>query len=230
NNKKVIVTGNPVRGAFKRIRTLPYPPISPNGAGIKILVLGGSLGATIFSDVIPHAIAEMPEALRHRFAIVQQCRAEDIERVRKTYESVGVAPKLATFFDNVSEHMAVAHVVISRAGASTISELAEAGRPVILVPYPLALDDHQTVNARSIENRGAGWLIPQDGFTPESLARLLESFVNHPNTLTSAAEAAKSLGGNNAADAVADQIEKINDALSSRGSGAGSQTARKKAA
>ena len=193
-------------------------------------MLGGSLGATIFSDVIPHAIAEMPESLRQRFAIVQQCRAEDIEEARKTYESVGMAPELATFFDNVSEHMAVAHVVISRAGASTISELTEAGRPAILVPYPLALDDHQTVNARSIENREAGWLIPQDDFTPESLTRLLVSLVDRPNTLTSAAEAAKSLGGKNAADAVADQIEQISGVLSSGGFGAGSQPARKKAA
>ncbi|MGB0630308.1 MAG: undecaprenyldiphospho-muramoylpentapeptide beta-N-acetylglucosaminyltransferase [Alphaproteobacteria bacterium] len=230
NAAKITVTGNPVRHAFTGIRSRPYPPIGPNGEGVKILVLGGSLGATIFSDVVPRAIADMPDALRRRFAIVQQCRAEDIDRVRDIYESVGMSPELATFFDDIPERMASAHIVITRAGASTIAELAEAGRPAILVPYPHALDDHQTANARSIDDRQAGWLMPQDGFTPESLTIRLEGFVNLPNTLINAAEAAKSLGGRNAADVVADQVERLSGARPNGGAGPATDPVREIAA
>ena len=127
NSAKVTDTGNPVRRSFTDIREQPYPPIGPNGEGVRILVLGGSQGATVFSDVVPRAIADMPEALRRRFAIVQQCRPEDIDRVRRMYDSVGVNPELATFFDDVPNRMAAAHIVITRAGASTVAELAEAG-------------------------------------------------------------------------------------------------------
>jgi len=230
NASKVVVTGNPVRHAFSEVRNRPYPAIGPNGEGVKILVLGGSLGATVFSDIVPRAIADMPETLRRRFAIVQQCRAEDMDRVRETYDSVGLSPELATFFDDVPERMANAHIVITRAGASTIAELAEAGRPAILVPYPHALDDHQTANARSIDDRQAGWLIPQDGFTPESLTIRLEGFVNLTNTLTNAAEAARSLGGRNAADAVADQVERLSGARPNGGAGPASDPVREFAA
>ena len=115
NTPKVVCTGNPV-SAFSDVRAQPYPPISPRGKEIKILVLGGSLGATIFSDVVPRAITEMPEKLRRKFAITQQCRFEDIDRVHETYKKAGIKPNLRTFFDNVPQHMAAAHIVISRAG------------------------------------------------------------------------------------------------------------------
>ena len=207
NTPKVVFTGNPVRSAFSDVRAQPYPPISPRGKEIKILVLGGSLGATIFSDVVPRAITEMPEKLRRKFAITQQCRFEDIARVHETYKKAGIKPNLRTFFDNVPQHMAAAHIVISRAGASTIAELAEVGRPAILVPYPEALDDHQTANARAVEERNAGWLIPQESFTAKCLTKHLERFVTLPDTLPNAAEMAKTCGDRNAANLVADQVE-----------------------
>ena len=146
------------------------------------------------------------------------------------YAGVGMTPELATFFDDVPDRMAAAHIVITRAGASTIAELAEAGRPAILVPYPYALDDHQTANARSIDDHDAGWLIPQDGFTPESLSIRLEGFVNLPNTLVKAATAAKALGGRDAADAVADRVEQLSGARPNGGAGPATDPVREIAA
>lgn len=209
NAQKVVLTGNPVRRSFSQLRAQNYPSIDLNEEAIQILVLGGSLGAKVFSDVVPRAIAEMPENLRRRFVIVQQCRSEDIDRVHKTYKEAGVKQNLETFFENVSEQMAAAHIVISRAGASTIAELAEVGRPAILVPYPHAVDDHQTANARAVDDRRAGWHIPQEDFTSEYLTKHLERFVALPDKLLSAAEIAKSCGGRNSANAVADQVDLI---------------------
>ena len=209
NDNSTVRTGNPVRAAFSAIRDQDYPPIGPNGEGIKILVLGGSQGATILSEVIPRAFLEMPETLRSRFAITQQCRPEDIESVGQVYAEAGVSAELTTFFDNVPDRMAAAHIVISRAGASTVAELAEAGRPAILIPYPHAMDDHQTANARAVEASGAGWLIPQTGFTPDALTVRLESFVNLQSILIDAAKWACNVGGTSAAGALANQVEKL---------------------
>lgn len=227
---KAIVTGNPVRAAFSAARDRAYPPVGPNGEGVKLLVLGGSQGATVFSDIVPAAIAGMPETLRRRFAITQQCRAEDIDRVRETYASVGLTPELSTFFDDVPDRMAAAHIVITRSGASTVAELAEAGRPAILVPYPHATDDHQTANARSVDDKGAGWLIPHDGFTPEALTMHLERFVNHPGVLTDAAAAAHASGGRHAAAALVDEVERLTGARKNGGSGPATDPVREIAA
>lgn len=206
---KIVLTGNPVRAAFSAARAQEYPQIGPNGEGVKLLVLGGSQGARILSEIIPQAFAEMPETLRARFAVTQQCRPEDLDNVREIYAAANVSAELSTFFDDVPDRMAAAHIVISRAGASTVAELAEAGRPAILVPYLHATDDHQTANARAVEAKGAGWLIPQAGFTPEALTMRLESFVNLHNLLIDAARAAHDFGGRNAAAALADQAERL---------------------
>ena len=216
---KITQTGNPVRAAFSRVRQTPYPPIGPNGGGVKILVLGGSQGAAVFSDIVPAAITNMPEKLRRRFAITQQCRPEDIDRAGDIYASVGVASELSTFFDDVPQRMAAAHIIITRSGASTVAELAEAGRPAILVPYPHATDDHQSANARSVEDHGAGWLIPHEGFTPEALNMQLERFVNHPDVLNAAAAAAHQTGGKKAAAKLADLAENLGGKIVTGGAG-----------
>ena len=226
----VVLTGNPVRAAFSAVRDQEYPPIGPNGEGVKILVMGGSQGATVLSEVIPRALHEMPETLRRRFAITQQCRAEDIDNVRRIYAEAGVSADLATFFDDVPDRMAAAHIVITRAGASTVAELAEAGRPAILIPYPHAMDDHQTANARAVEASGAGWLIPQAGFTPEALTMRLESFVNLQNILIEAAKCAHDFGGASAAAALADQAETLMGVNFNGGRGPGTEPAREIAA
>lgn len=230
SNGNVVLTGNPVRAAFSAVRNQNYPPIGPNGEGVKILVMGGSQGATVLSEVVPRALQEMPETLRRRFAITQQCRPEDIDNVSRIYAEAGVSADLATFFDDVPDRMAAAHIVITRAGASTVAELAEAGRPAILVPYPHATDDHQTANARAVEASGAGWLIPQDGFTPEALTMRLESFVNLQNLLTDAAKCAHDFGGMAAAAALADQAEKLMGIRRNGDHGPGADPAREIAA
>lgn len=227
---KVVMTGNPVRAAFTEARETPYPAIGPNGEGVRVLVLGGSQGARILSEVIPAAFSEMPETLRSRFAITQQCRPEDLENVRNIYEAAGISAELSTFFDDVPDRMAAAHVLITRAGASTVAELAETGRPAILVPYLHATDDHQTANARAVETKGAGWLIPQAGFTPEALTVRLESFVNLQNILTDAAAAAHAFGGQNAASALADQAEQLFGVERNGGNGPGTAPVREIAA
>ncbi len=214
---KAILTGNPVRSAFGEVRERAYPPIGPNGEGVKLLVLGGSQGARVLSDIVPAAIAGMPPALRSRFSITQQCRPEDLDRVRAVYDGVGVNATLADFFDDVPDRLAAAHIVISRSGASTVAELAEAGRPAILVPYPHATDDHQTANARAMETLGGAWPIPESGFTAESLTIKLENFVNFPQKLVDAADAMKRAGGLNAAAALADRIGQLAGTASGAG-------------
>ncbi len=219
DRSKTVLTGNPVRAAFSAVRDLPYPAIGPNGEGVKVLVLGGSQGARVFTDVIPQAFAEMPATLRRRFAVTQQCRPEDMERAAAAYEAAGMKPVLAPFFADVPDRMAAAHVVIARAGASTVAELAETGRPAVLVPYPHATDDHQTANARALEAAGGAWTIPQTAFAPETLIMRLEGFANLPDTLRQAAERMRAAGGRNAAAAVADRIEALAGSAPVRGAG-----------
>ena len=230
SDDNVVLTGNPVRAAFSAVRQQAYPPIGPNGEGVKILVMGGSQGATVLSEIVPRALKEMPETLRRRFAITQQCRAEDIENVRRIYAEAGVSADLATFFDDVPDRMTAAHIVFTRAGASTVAELAEAGRPAILVPYPHATDDHQTANARAVEATGAGWLIPQDGFTPDALTMRLESFVNLQNILIDAAKCAHEFGSMSAAAGLADQAEKLMGVAGNGDHGPGADPVREIAA
>lgn len=222
---KAVLTGNPVRGAISTVREQAYPPIGPNGEGVKLLVLGGSQGARVFSDIVPQAVAEMPTALRSRFSITQQCRPEDIDRVRAAYAEINMQPTLQTFFDDVPARMSAAHIVITRAGASTISELAEVGRPAILVPYPHAMDDHQTANALAMESLGGAWLMPDAALTTEALILKLETFVNFPQKLIDAAATMKNAGGRDAAAALADQIEMLAGKAGNGTSGNGKSSA-----
>ena len=127
-------------------------------------MLGGSLGARVFSDIVPAALAALPEALRARLLVTQQCRAEDLERVRAAYAAAGSALNFAPFFPDVADRLREAHLVIARAGASTVAELAVAGRPAILVPLPGAIDDHQTANASALAERGRRLGHPAAGF------------------------------------------------------------------
>ncbi|HZB93208.1 MAG TPA: undecaprenyldiphospho-muramoylpentapeptide beta-N-acetylglucosaminyltransferase, partial [Stellaceae bacterium] len=166
---RVVLTGNPVRPAIAALRGAPYRAPEEDGA-FDILILGGSQGARALSQVVPAAFALMPEALRRRLRVTQQARAEDLEGVRRAHRASGVAAELAPFFNDVPERLARAHLVISRAGASTMAELAMVGRPAILVPYPHAADDHQTANARALEKAGGAWVVPQAEFTAAALA------------------------------------------------------------
>jgi UDP-N-acetylglucosamine--N-acetylmuramyl-(pentapeptide) pyrophosphoryl-undecaprenol N-acetylglucosamine transferase len=198
------VTGNPVRPAIAALAGTPY---LPPGVTVHILVLGGSLGARVFSDVVPSALAGLPAALRCRLRVTQQCRAEDVARVRAAYEAAGIPADLATFFPDVAERLAAAHLVIARAGASTVAELAVVGRPAILVPLPHAIDDHQTANAAALSDAGGAWLLPQPGFTPGALALRLERLLTETVLLCDAAAHAATLGHAGAAARLADLVE-----------------------
>jgi UDP-N-acetylglucosamine--N-acetylmuramyl-(pentapeptide) pyrophosphoryl-undecaprenol N-acetylglucosamine transferase len=202
---KLVHTGMPVRAAVLAQRDTAYPALDAGGP-IHLLVLGGSQGARILSEVVPAALARLPEALRARIHIAQQCRPEDLEAVRRAYDGTGIRATLDSFFADVPERLAAAHLVIARAGASTVAELTTLGRPAILVPYPFAIDDHQTANAHAVEESGGAWLMQQDGFTPETLAARLDSLFAQPETLARTARCARNAGRPDAAEALADLV------------------------
>jgi UDP-N-acetylglucosamine--N-acetylmuramyl-(pentapeptide) pyrophosphoryl-undecaprenol N-acetylglucosamine transferase len=190
---KVTRTGNPVRPAIAALAGQPYPPTEPD-LSLRLLVTGGSQGAGVFSTVVPEAVARLPEPLRTRLKISQQCRCKDLAQVCRAYRALGVEAELAPFFDDLPDRLAAAHLVVCRAGASTVAELTAAGRPAILVPYPFATDDHQTANACAVERGGGAWLIPQQTFTGAALAERLVSLFAAPASLIRAARAAREMG------------------------------------
>jgi len=198
------VTGNPVRQAIEAIT-----PYAVSTDTLRLLVLGGSLGARVLSDVVPAAVAALPPSLRERMSIVQQCRAEDLARVRDAYAGVGVAAELAAFFPDVASRLDAAHLVIARAGASTVAELAVAGRPSILIPLPGAIDDHQSANARALVHAGGALAFAQGLLTPALLASELATLCAMPQRFPRMAEAARALGQPHAAHSLADLIDTL---------------------
>ena len=198
-----VAVGNPVRPAVAALAGQGF--VQPQGS-VRLLVLGGSLGAKVFSDVVPAAVAELPGALRRRLNIVQQCRTEDLPRVRAAYEALGVPAELSPFFGDVAGLYGTAHWVIARAGASTVAELACAGRGSLLVPLPHAIDDHQSANARALADAGAAVVMPQPGFTPAALAARLAAVLESPDALGRAAAAAAVLAAPQAAATLADLV------------------------
>ncbi|EKV29992.1 pyrophosphoryl-undecaprenol N-acetylglucosamine transferase [Caenispirillum salinarum AK4] len=199
--------GMPVRQAIVDVRDTPYPDTGPD-ARLRVLVLGGSQGARVLSDIVPGALAALPEGLRRRLEVTQQCRPEDLDRVRGAYDEADLGHvALSDFFSDVPQRLAEAHLVIARAGASTVAEAMVVGRPAILVPLPHAIDDHQTANAQALDAAGGGWLIPQDRFTVELLAARLTDLFEMPATLRAAAGAARAVGVPDAAARLADLVE-----------------------
>lgn len=209
---KVEFTGMPVRDTVVAIRKTRYPSLKSKDV-LRILVLGGSQGTRIFSEMIPEALSLLSPKLRQKVHMVQQCRNEDLSNVRGIYERLGVSCELASFFDNIPEHLASSHLVISRSGASSCAELMVAGRPALLIPLPSAMDDHQTLNARWIAQAGAAWHISQNKFTANHLAAILQDFFSNPSVLIYASEAMRSLGQSDAAWRLAELIEKYSETL-----------------
>ncbi len=190
---KTVLTGNPVRVAVRALRDVPYPVLSQDGH-IRILVTGGSQGTSVFSQIMPAAIAALPMALRSRIRIDQQCREADIESARAAYAQLQVSADLSVFFTDIPARLAAAHLVIARAGASTITELMAAGRPAIVVPLPSAMDNHQYYNANALEECGGGWMMPQEGFTAAAVSARIETFLGLPERLAQAARCARDTG------------------------------------
>lgn len=205
---RVICTGNPVRGDIAQLAGTPYPEIG-GGEPLRLLVTGGSQGARVFSTIVPEAFAALAPDIRRQFKVVQQCRSEDLERVRARYEELGMPAELATFFDDLPARLADSHLLVARAGASTVAELSVIGRPAVLVPLPSAIDDHQTHNARALEETGGAWVMPETAFTPDALAHRLEMLVNLPTTLVGMAQASRSFGRLHAARDLADAVETL---------------------
>lgn len=202
---KLAHTGMPVRAAVAALRDAPYPALAEDGP-IRLLVLGGSQGARVLSEIVPSALAALPEALRGRLSVAQQCRPEDIEAVRGAYAGSGIDATLESFFADAPDRISAAHLVIARSGASTVAELTALGRPAILVPYPHAIDDHQTANARAVDEAGGAWLMPQPAFTSDALASRLEALFTQPGTLARAAGCARTAGRPDAAAQLADLV------------------------
>ncbi|GGC25515.1 UDP-N-acetylglucosamine--N-acetylmuramyl-(pentapeptide) pyrophosphoryl-undecaprenol N-acetylglucosamine transferase [Novosphingobium marinum] len=203
---RVTLVGNPVRSEVLTLRDQPFPPFTEEGL-LRILVTGGSQGARVLSEIVPDGLAMLPPALRARLQVTQQCRPEDIEAVRNRYASHDIPAELGTYFENMAERLADAHLFIGRAGASTIAELTAVGRPAILVPLPIATDDHQAANVREVVAAGGARSIRQHKFTASELAKQIQAMAQHPETLANAAHAAWNCGYPDAASDLADLVE-----------------------
>lgn len=203
---RTVVVGMPVRPALRGLYDIPYqPPVE--GQPISLVILGGSQGARIFSDVLPEAIRRLPASVRQRLVISQQARPEDVLRVTAAYADSDVQGiDIKSFFGDVPERLAGCHLLITRAGSSTVAEALVAGRPTVLVPYQFAADDHQTANAVSLENAGAAWVIAQPRFTVEAASAVIAELLSQPDTLDSMARAAHRLAHPNAAETLADVV------------------------
>jgi UDP-N-acetylglucosamine--N-acetylmuramyl-(pentapeptide) pyrophosphoryl-undecaprenol N-acetylglucosamine transferase len=206
--RKVALVGNPVRESVARLGTMPFPDFDDT-APLRLLVTGGSQGASILGTVVPAAMGQLPTRLRHRLQIVQQSRPDDIEIVRDRYAQLGIPAELLTYIEDMPDKIADAHLVIARAGASTIAELTAAGRPAILVPLPSATDDHQTVNAQELARVGGARVIAQDDFTPSMLAEQIAVIAGDGQALGNAAARALSVGRPQATRDLADLVERV---------------------
>lgn len=205
---KAVHTGNPLReNVIAAAATQFDAPME--GGSFKLLVFGGSQGARFFSDLLPPALEELDPELRERIELVQQCRPEDLERVRAAYDGLGVKAELASFFGDLPARIAKSHLVVCRSGATSVCELAAIGRPSILVPLPHALDQDQSANAAMLEHAGGAWPIAQKDLTPQRLASELTQLMTQPDRLTAAAAAARAQGRPDAVERLADLVEHV---------------------
>ncbi|MDB5696787.1 MAG: undecaprenyldiphospho-muramoylpentapeptide beta-N-acetylglucosaminyltransferase [Sphingomonas bacterium] len=210
---KVHTVGNPVREAVLALRAKPYPLLEEDGI-FRVLVTGGSQGANVLSQVVPDGLAMLPVTFRRRLQVTHQARIEDIDAARASYAAHQIPADLATYIPDMPEQLAWAHLVIARAGASTIAELTAAGRPAILVPLPGATDDHQTANAREITQAGGARTIAQGQFTAVELAKQMQKLGLDPAALENAAGRAKSVGKPRAVSDLADLVESLDAPVS----------------
>lgn len=205
DRNKAVWTGNPVRPAIMQLADTPYSPPRKDDP-FQLLVVGGSQGARIFGDVIPAAIALLREDQRSRLRVVQQAREPQVQDVSQHYRRIGIEAEVRSFFGDMPQQLTKAHLVISRAGASTIAELTTTGRPSVLVPYRYAIDDHQTENAARICDSAGAWMMPEPDMNAEILAQRLSDLMDQPHTLASAAAAARRIGTPEATRKLADIV------------------------
>jgi len=201
---KLRYTGNPVRPAVLAAAATPYPDFADGR--LRVLVTGGSQGARVMSEVVPAALAKLSPDERARLSLTLQARGEDRAKAAADCERLGFAAEIAEFFPDLPARIAGAHLVVARAGASTVSELAVIGRPAILVPYPHALDQDQAANAALLAQGGAAIVVRQVDFTPEALAQIWRAALADFAALRKRAEAAQRAGVPDAAERLADLV------------------------
>lgn len=206
--QKITVTGNPVRPPVLAAAEHRYVAADAEGP-FRLVVFGGSQGATFFSAAIPEAIQKLPSELSRRLFITQQARAADEAKVRAFYEGRGITAEVAPFFSDMAERIGAAHLVVSRSGASTVSEIAVIGRPAILVPYPYALDHDQAANAARLEAAGGAIVVRQSDLDPDRLAGMIAEIAGDAAKASAMAEAARATGMPDAARLLADLIESM---------------------
>ncbi|WP_036289917.1 undecaprenyldiphospho-muramoylpentapeptide beta-N-acetylglucosaminyltransferase [Methylosinus sp. PW1] len=219
--EKIVVTGNPLRPAALAAAATPYPGFEDSK--LRLLVTGGSQGARVMSDIVPAALESLPKDLRERIELTQQAREEDLARVTMAYARAGIVAQIAPFFADLPERIAHAHLVIARAGASTVTELAAIGRPSILVPLPHALDQDQAANAAVLAKSGAAEVVRQADFTPQWLAERIAALAADGGELQRRAQAAKSVGVTDAAERLADLVLAVAQKRESAAPAPGSQ-------
>ena len=203
-------TGNPVRGTVLERAGAAY--IAPGDYPMSLLVFGGSQGARILSDVVPAAVALLPEDIRRHLRVAQQARPEDQDRVIAAYYEIGVQSEVEPFFRDIPRRLSEAQLVISRSGASSVADISVIGRPSILVPYAAATADHQTANARGLVEAGGAIRIPERKFTPEALAQAIAAVLSQPDAAAEMARAALSVGMPDATGLLVDLVEELADA------------------
>lgn len=206
--QKATLTGNPVRQTVVDCSGREY--IEPEDDGpLSLLVFGGSQGARYLSDSVPAALTMLPPDVRGRVRVVQQAREEDLQRVEAAYRSADIVAYVSPFFTNLPELMAASHLVIGRAGASSVAELTVIGRPSILVPLPHALDNDQLNNARRLAEAGGAWCFEQAELPAERLSAEIDRLLRDPAALARAAAAAKTAGRPDAVTRLADFVQRL---------------------
>jgi UDP-N-acetylglucosamine--N-acetylmuramyl-(pentapeptide) pyrophosphoryl-undecaprenol N-acetylglucosamine transferase len=203
---RAVVVGNPVRPPIRALAEVPYVP-PEEGGPIRLLVTGGSQGARLLSEMVPEAVKLLPDELRARLAVAQQTRPESMNFARRAYRDANVEAEIAPFFRDMATRLREAHLVVGRSGAGTVCEFAVAGRPSILVPLAIAIDDDQGQNARLLAEAGGAEVAREHQLTVESLASALETLLSNPPRLARMAAAARSVAIPDAAERLADVVE-----------------------
>ena len=204
---RAVVVGNPVRPAIRALAGAPYEAPAAGGP-LHLFVTGGSQGARVLSETVPAAVAALPAPIRSRLRIAQQTRPEVLESATALYRDAGVEAELSPFFADMDQRWLWAHLVVARAGASTVGEIAVAGRPAILVPLRIALDDDQGQNARLLAEAGAAVVAPEATLSAQSLADLIDNLLGDAERLADMAAAARAVAIPDAAERLADLIER----------------------
>lgn len=206
DRERSVLTGNPVRPEIAALAGRPFKT-PDSDSPLHVLIVGGSQGAQILGEAVPAAMARLPEGLKSRLRVEQQARPEQLDAVRNAYRQADIDADIRPFFDDMPARLARAHLMIGRAGASTLAELTTVGLPAILIPYAYAIDNHQAANAARLSDAGGAWAIPQMDVTADDLARRIEQLLGNPPVLSAAAQAAARTGIPDATRRLADAVE-----------------------